>query len=95
MVKEGFFMRNYIGLIHKDAGSDYGISFPDFPGVISAGSDLDDIRRMAAEALAFHLDGLVEDGIPIGEPSSLDVVMADPDNRTGAAILVCPILVCL
>ena len=27
-------MRNYIGLIHKDADSDFGVSFPDFPGVL-------------------------------------------------------------
>ncbi|MCV9997798.1 type II toxin-antitoxin system HicB family antitoxin [Pararhizobium sp. YC-54] len=81
-------MRNYIGLIHKDANSDYGVSFPDFPGVISAGTDLDDARRMATEALTFHLEGLVEDGLPIAEPSSLEAVMADPDNRNGVAILV-------
>ena len=29
--------REYIGLIHKDAGSDYGVSFPDFPGCVTAG----------------------------------------------------------
>ncbi len=81
-------MRNYIGLIHKDAKSDYGVSFPDFPGVISAGTDLDDARQMAADALAFHLEGLAEDGLPIAEPSSLETVMADPDNRNGVAILV-------
>jgi predicted RNase H-like HicB family nuclease len=28
-------MRNYIALIHKDADSDYGVSFPDFPGVVT------------------------------------------------------------
>ncbi|WP_426228673.1 type II toxin-antitoxin system HicB family antitoxin [Pararhizobium sp. DWP3-4] len=81
-------MRNYIGLIHKDAKSDYGVSFPDFPGVISAGTDLDDARQMGAEALAFHLEGLAEDGVAIAEPSSLETVMADPDNRKGVAILV-------
>ncbi|WP_428427925.1 type II toxin-antitoxin system HicB family antitoxin [Pararhizobium sp.] len=81
-------MRNYIGLIHKDAKSDYGVSFPDFPGVISAGTDLDDARQMAADALAFHLEGLAEDGVAIAEPSSLETVMADPDNRNGVAILV-------
>lgn len=81
-------MRNYIGLIHKDAKSDYGVFFPDFPGVISAGTDLDDARQMAADALAFHLEGLAEDGVAIAEPSSLEAVMADPDNRNGVAILV-------
>ena len=30
-------MRQYIALIHKEADSDYGVSFPDLPGVISAG----------------------------------------------------------
>ena len=55
-------MKQYIGLIHKDAESDFGVSFPDFPGVVTAGKDLDDARAMAEEALAFHIDGLVEDG---------------------------------
>jgi predicted RNase H-like HicB family nuclease len=81
-------MRSYIGLIHKDANSDFGVSFPDFPGVATAGTSLDDARAMAEEALAFHIDGLVADGEAIPEPSSLDDVMADPENRDGVAILV-------
>ncbi|TJU89030.1 MAG: CopG family transcriptional regulator, partial [Mesorhizobium sp.] len=78
-------MKQYIGLIHKDAGSDFGVSFPDFPGVITAGKDLDDARSMAEEALALHIEGLVEDGDAIPEPSSLEAVMADADNRDGVA----------
>ncbi|WP_137132290.1 type II toxin-antitoxin system HicB family antitoxin [Rhizobium sp. FY34] len=81
-------MRNYIGLIHKDPDSDYGVSFPDFPGVITAGTDLDDARRMAQEALEFHVEGMIEDGEAIPEPSSLEAVMADPDNRDGVAVLI-------
>src|ERR1700693_3574717 len=81
-------MRNYIGLIHKDANSDFGVSFPDFPGVVTAGTTLDDARNMAEEALALHIEGLTEDGEAIPEPSSLEDVMADPDNRSGVAILV-------
>ncbi|WP_427026584.1 type II toxin-antitoxin system HicB family antitoxin (plasmid) [Aureimonas ureilytica] len=81
-------MASYIALIHKDAGSDYGVSFPDLPGCVTAGTDLDDARAMAAEALALHLSGLAEDGEAIPEPSSLETVMADPENRDGVAILV-------
>lgn len=81
-------MRQYIGLIHKSDGSDFGVSFPDFPGAITAGTDLDDARRMAEEVLAFHIEGLVEDGEAIPEPSSLESIMADPANRDGVAILV-------
>lgn len=81
-------MRQYIALIHKDAESDYGVSFPDLPGCITAGRDLDEARAMAQEALALHLEGLAEDGEAIPEPSSLEEVMADRDNRSGVAILV-------
>jgi predicted RNase H-like HicB family nuclease len=81
-------MRNYIGLIHKEADSDYGVSFPDFPGVVTAGTDLDDARHMAEEALAFHVDGLVADGEAIPEASSLEAVMADPEISGAVAILV-------
>lgn len=81
-------MRNYIGLIHKDADSDYGVSFPDFPGVVTAGTDLDDARLMAEEALSLHVEGLLEDGDAIPEPSSLDDVMKDGENKKAVAILV-------
>jgi predicted RNase H-like HicB family nuclease len=81
-------MRHYIGLIHKDTDSDFGVSFPDFPGVVTAGASLDEARLLAEEALAFHVDGLIEDGEAIPEPSSLEEVMADKDNRSGVAILI-------
>lgn len=37
-------MRQYIGLIHKEDASDYGVSFPDFPGVVTAGASLGEAR---------------------------------------------------
>jgi predicted RNase H-like HicB family nuclease len=81
-------MRQYIALIHKDANSDYGVSFPDLPGCITAGLDLDDAQRMAEEALSLHLEAMEADGEAIPEPSSLETVMADQENRSGVAILV-------
>jgi predicted RNase H-like HicB family nuclease len=81
-------MRDYIALIHKDADSDFGVSFPDLPGVVTAGRDLDDARRLAEQALALHVEGLLEDGDAIPEPSSLDALMEDGDNRDGVAVLI-------
>ena len=69
-------MCDYIGLIHKDADSHFRVSFPDFPGVITAGTTLDDARAMAEEALALLLEGLAEDGEAVPEPSVLDEVMS-------------------
>jgi predicted RNase H-like HicB family nuclease len=81
-------MRQYIALIHKEADSDYGVSFPDLPGVISAGRTLDEARDMAAEALALHLEGLAADNEAAPEPSSLEEIMSDAQNRDGVAVLV-------
>jgi predicted RNase H-like HicB family nuclease len=80
--------RNYIALIHKDAASDYGVSFPDLPGVITAGSNLDEARSMAQEALALHLNGMAADGEAVPEPSSLEEIMAHRENADGVAVLI-------
>ena len=81
-------MQAYVALIHKDAASDYGVSFPDFPGCITAGRSLDEARQFAEEALALHIDGMIEDGNAIPRPSSLETVMANQVNRDGVAVLV-------
>ena len=81
-------MTNYIALIHKEADSDYGVSFPDLPGCVTAGKTLDEARSMAEEALVLHLEGLAEDGQAVPEPSSLEDIMSDPVNADGVAFLV-------
>lgn len=81
-------MRYYVALIHKDADSDFGVSFPDFPGCVTAGSSLGEAASMAAEALTGHIEFMVDEGIAIPEPTDLDSIMQDPDNRTGVPTLV-------
>lgn len=80
-------MRRYIALIHKDPHSDYGVSFPDLPGVITAGIDIENAHAMAVEALAFHLEGLAEDGEAVPAPSSLEAIMAKIENRDSVGSL--------
>jgi predicted RNase H-like HicB family nuclease len=79
---------NYIALLRREPTSDYGVDFPDFPGCVTAGKSLEEARRMAAEALELHLEGMMEDREPIPEPSSLDTIMDDPANRDAVAFLV-------
>lgn len=81
-------MRQYIGLIHKEDASDYGVSFPDFPGVVTAGASLGEARDLAEQALAFHVEGLIDDGEAIPGPSSLEQIMADAGNQELATIIV-------
>jgi len=81
-------MTEYVALIHKEIDSDFGVSFPDFPGCITAGSTLEEARAMAEEALSFHIEGMIEDGEAIPSPSSLDEVMKERENRNAVAVLV-------
>jgi len=74
--------------MRKDPRSDHGVDFPDFPGCVTAGRTLDEARRMATEALAFHVDGMRQDGEPVPPPASMDAVMADRHNRDAVAFLV-------
>ena len=50
----------YIALIHKEENTDYGVSFPDFPGCVSAGETLEQVKMLAQEALISHIDILKE-----------------------------------
>jgi predicted RNase H-like HicB family nuclease len=79
---------DYIAYLHKERDSDFGVSFPDFPGCITAGKTLEEARRMAAEALALHIAGMVEDGESIPEPSTLDALAKDPVMKGAVAFLV-------
>ncbi len=81
-------MTAYIALLRKDEASDYGVDFPDFPGCVTAGRTLDEARRMAAEALALHVEGMAQDGEALPEPSGLDAAMAALENREAVAFLV-------
>ena len=81
-------MANYIALVHKDPNSEYGVSFPDFPGCITAGSTVDEAKDLAQEALALHVAGMLADNEAIPTPSRLEDILADPENVGVVAILV-------
>jgi predicted RNase H-like HicB family nuclease len=81
-------MANYIAVVHKDPKSDFGVSFPDFPGCITAGSSIDEAKDMAHDALSLHIKGMMEDGENIPTPSKLEDIMEDPDYTDAAAILI-------
>jgi predicted RNase H-like HicB family nuclease len=79
---------DYIALIHKEKGSDYGVSFPDFPGCVSAGVTLEEAKKMAQEAVISHIQMLKEMHEEVPVPTSLEEIMSCPDNRNAMAFLV-------
>lgn len=59
----------YQAIVHKEAGSDYGVSFPDFPGCVTAGRTLAEALMMARHALRLHINGMLDDGEKLPKPS--------------------------
>jgi predicted RNase H-like HicB family nuclease len=78
----------YIAYLHKDRSSDYGVSFPDVPGCITAGKTLDEASRLAPQALALHIQGMIEDGETVPEPSKVDDIAADAARHGAIAFMV-------
>ena len=83
-------MRQFIAVVHKDADSAFGVSFPDAPGCFSAADDLDQVLPNAAEALALYFEDQ-----PMIEPRSLEDVRnaAAEDIAEGAFLLAVPLMV--
>jgi predicted RNase H-like HicB family nuclease len=73
-------MPQYIALLHKRRRKGYGVSFPDFPGCTAIGDDLENALREAAEALAFHVEGMREDGQKVPKPRTIEQIRADRED---------------
>ena len=59
----------YLIIIEKADGN-YSAYLPDVPGCIATGKTIEETKRSIKEALAMHLEGLSEDGIPSPEPKA-------------------------
>ena len=66
----------YIALIHKDANSGYGVSFPDVPGVTTVADTLDEALSEAADVLDFAFEDW-EGELP--RQRTIDELRADPE----------------
>ena len=70
-------VRYYREVFSKDEGSDWGVTFPDFLGCVSHGETQQEAARMAEEALALHVEGMLADDDPLPEPSDLGDPLPD------------------
>jgi predicted RNase H-like HicB family nuclease len=60
----------YVVIIETGA-QNYSAYVPDLPGCVSTGASLEDVQRTIREAIAFHLEGMKLEGLPIPEPTTL------------------------
>ena len=61
--------KRYVVIIERGPES-FGAYSPDVPGCAVVGESEQEVRKLIAEALAFHLEGLRERGESLPEPSS-------------------------
>jgi predicted RNase H-like HicB family nuclease len=59
----------YAIVIEKGPTS-YGASVPDLPGCVAVAKSAAEAKKLIAEAVSLHLEGLREDGLPIPDPST-------------------------
>jgi predicted RNase H-like HicB family nuclease len=78
----------YPALIDKDEDSDFGVSFPDFPGCISAGETLEEAVLGAQEALAGHVALMIADGDELPKATPLENVAQEKESSTVAITLI-------
>jgi predicted RNase H-like HicB family nuclease len=65
-------------VMHEENGV-VGVSWPDFPGLVTGADTMEDAARKADEALSFHIGGMVEDGDPIPSPRTQKELFEDPE----------------
>jgi predicted RNase H-like HicB family nuclease len=57
-------------IVVEKGESNYSAYVPDLPGCVATGDTVDETLREIREAVAFHIEGMRADGLPIPEPSS-------------------------
>ena len=57
-------------IVIEQAETNFSAYVPDLPGCVATGSTLEEVEAEIREAIAFHLEGLREDGVPVPPPSS-------------------------
>jgi len=76
----------YVATIHEENGV-IGVSFPDFPGCVATASDLRTAIERGGQALALHVEGMIEDGATLPDPRTAEQLRAaEPEWMDGATL---------
>ena len=57
--------------IYEQGSTSWGAYVPDLPGVITVGDSREEAESLIREAIQFHIEGLIEEGLPVPPPASL------------------------
>jgi predicted RNase H-like HicB family nuclease len=57
-------------IVIEQAEGNYSAYVPDLPGCVATGATVGEVEAEIRDAIAFHLEGMREDGLPVPKPSS-------------------------
>jgi predicted RNase H-like HicB family nuclease len=57
-------------IVIEEAAGNFSAWVPDLPGCVATGATLAEVEAEIRQAIAFHLEGLREDGLSVPLPSS-------------------------
>jgi predicted RNase H-like HicB family nuclease len=61
-------MNNYVAILEQGPRN-WSAYVPDLPGCVAAGATREETERLIQEAIKFHLEGLLLDGMTLPKPS--------------------------
>lgn len=71
-------------VIVEEGPSSFGAYVPDLPGCVAVGKSQQEVLRLIAEAIEFHLEGLTEEGKPVPAPRSSSAFIEIDTTRQSA-----------
>ncbi len=62
-------MKRY-AIILENAGENWAAYVPDLPGCVATGETVEEVGQTIRKVIAMHIQGMVEDGIPVPDATS-------------------------
>jgi len=70
-------MKKYL-IVIEQTETGYSAYSPDLPGCAATGASHSEVEKNMSEAIAFHLDGLRQEGEPVPEPRTYSAYVELP-----------------
>ena len=80
--------RLYPAVLERGSRGAFGAWFPDFPGCVAGGKSQEDAIERAEHALAQAVDGWVEQGKPLPEPTPIEHIVPPKGSDVAAFFMV-------
>ncbi len=58
-------------IVVEKAGNNFSAYVPDLPGCVATGSTIEETEREIRAAIELHIEGMMEDGLPVPQPTSI------------------------